>query len=547
MLLALLWAGPAGAQLPIGDALPFDAQLPADTFDVEALRVALERELAVPVQRVDGPSNAHLSIRASALADVRLSFVREDGSRVERAVDVSKSGVHTNETLALVAANLMADEAADLLAALRATSPPLEPPQPTAAEIAARDAGQGLPVPPAAPPMRRGCAENDLKKRYFGADVIPYGGMSTKDGTTVERGLSLGLFGTLSGGIRGFELSGFGNLVDQSVCGVQVTGGVNLVNGPVEGGQFGMINGANGRLDGTQIGLLNGAVGPLIGAQAGLVNLAAGDITGAQLSLVNIGSGSLTGLQAGLANAAPGPVVGAQLGLASFAGGTVRGLQLGLSNIAVERLAGAQLGLFNLTSSRVQGTQIGLVNIAAGRVDGLMLGLVNTAENADTAIGVVNVLWNGRTNLDLWTNELGMAMLGVVHGSRYVHNITAVGIGRRDNRAVFAPAYGIGVRFADHPVVSVDLDALSQWFLLFDEDRNAVDHAFIGTLRLPVAFRLTSWFALFAAPSFNVSIAEGRDSRLRDPTPLDSKRLSKVGASTEFRVWPGLSLGARFF
>lgn len=503
-------------------------------MNAESLRAAVQRELGLPVQLIADPQASHLAISATSQAAVNITFVRADGSTIDRTVDVSNTGGHAGETLALVAANLMRDEAADLLDALRAA----QPAPPSAAAVKAE---------PPPPPMPKGCDANDLRKLTLGFDVLPYVGMSSGDKTDVERKFSLNLFGGVTGAVRGVELGGFLNLVDHSVCGAQFSGIANLVNGPVQGAQFGLVNWSNGRVDGAQFGLVAGAVGTLKGAQYGLLEIASGDVTGAQFGLVNIGGGSLTGAQFGLGNLAATTVFGAQLGVVNVGGDSLTGLQAGLANVAVGSASGAQLGLANISTGETRGLKLGLANITTGRVHGATIGLFNTAEDADAPIGLVNVLWKGRTHLDVWATDFGVVAVGLEHGGRYLHNIYGFGISRREGRAVFSPVFGLGGRVVQTSRWMVDIDLLGYWMFLHDADQSEIDDAFVGSLRVPIAYRITPEVAVFVSPSINVSYSDKRDNLIPDPSLLGGAELSRGSANELVRLWPGFTAGMRFF
>lgn len=519
-------------------ALALSCDVSTAGMDAGALRAAIESELSVPVRLASAVATqgTHLAISATSQAAVNLRFVRADGSTIERTVDISNAGLHTNETLALVAANLMRDEAADLLDALRAA----QAPPPTAA-VAAK------PAPPPPPPMPKGCEPNNLRKVKLGLDVLPYVGMSSRDTTEVERKFSFNLFGGLTGAVRGFELGGFLNLDDHSVCGLQISGIANVVNGPVQGVQFGMINWSNGRVDGTQFGMVAGGLGSLKGVQFGLIEIAGGDVTGAQFGLVNVGGESLTGAQFGLGNLAGTSVTGGQFGLVNLGRDTLTGVQAGLANIAASDVTGAQLGLANLSGGTTTGLQLGLANVSVGPVRGAMIGLFNTAQDADAPIGLVNVLWKGRTHVDLWATDFGLFAVGIEHGGRYLHNIYGLGGTERKGHTVLSPVFGVGGRVVQAPRWTVDLDALSHWLFLDDAEQDEIDAAFIGTLRVPIAYRFTSEFAVFVSPALNVSWADTRDNMLSDPSLLGGEKLPRQSANWLMRIWPGFTLGVRFF
>jgi len=517
------------------DALTLTTEFAPDTFDAEELRAALERELSIPVQHREQTSRARLEVTASSKEVVRVAFVRADGQRVERSVDVSSSGVHAIETLALLAANLMRDEAADLLASLRPPSEPAPAAPPAPAVVA-----------PPPPPLPTGCAANQLRLTRVGVDFVPYLGTSAAQGTAHERRFSFNVLGGVAGGVRGVEFGGIWNFDAHSVCGAQFAGVLNLVGGPVQGAQFGLLNFAGSRVDGAQFGLI-AAGGPLTGAQFGLIAIAGGAVTGAQFSLLNLAGSELTGAQYGLVNIAGGGVLGVQGGLVNVHGGDTRGLQLGLASVSPQGVHGAQLGLVNLSGQGVRGLQLGLVNVSADRVSGAAIGLVNVAPDADFALGLVNVLWRGRTHLDVWGTDFGTFHIGIEHGSRVMHNIYSIGLGSRDGRVVFAPTYGVGARVFQSRWLFLDIDALAHGLMAYDSGDNRLLHTLVAQLRVPVSLRILPEVAVFVSPALNVSVSDTDNELLPSPSLYGSSRLTNRDSNVTVRLRTGFTLGARFF
>jgi hypothetical protein len=366
-----------------------------------------------------------------------------------------------------------------------------------------------------------------LRRVFAGYDIVPRLGSSRVDGTMVERGVSLNLFGGLTGGVRGFEAALLFNIDDASMCGFQMSAATNLVRGPVEGVQLSFVNVAAGRLDGSQLGFVDVATGAMLGAQLGLVDVAADRVRGAQI---------------GLANVAIDEVAGAQIGLANVSRGMLRG---------------AQVGLANVSASQVFGSQVGLVNVSVRPVTGAMVGLVNVGSDASAAIAPVNVMWNGRTHLDVWGTDFGFGMIGVDHGGGRVHNIYGFGGGERSDIGVLSAAFGLGVHLAETKYVFADLDTLAYFLFMpshltktFDFDGNVTRSkgiAGVFSLHVPIGWRITSGIAVFAAPAVDVSVADANGNLLANPSLIASTRLTRANTTPEVRLWPGLSVGARFF
>jgi uncharacterized protein YjbI with pentapeptide repeats len=515
------------APLPPPSALPLVARVADAGLDPEALRAALAAELGLAVERVESSGHAHVQIDGASLDALHVAFWREDGSQVERTLDVSSMRAQAPEAVALLAANLVRDEASELLAGLRAASAaPLTAAASPVAPAPAQLQQPALEVP-------RGCDRRpNLRPVVAGADVVPFVGTEGSESARVERTLSFGLFGSLSGSVRGSQFSTLFNLSERGTCGAQLSGIANISGGPSEGAQLAMLNWTQGRLDGAQLGLLDIATGDVYGAQLSLANVAGGEVHGAQLALANVGAGAFEG---------------AQLGLANVNASALRGAQLGLFNLSNTRLRGVQMGLANVASGPVEGAQLGLANVSSGQVNGTQIGLVNIAENADAAVGLVNVMWHGQTHMDVWGTDAGLGMIGLEHGSRGVYNLYGVGATVRQDRAVLASAFGIGARLWHSRSWFVDLDFVGYGLYRYDSAQKNFDVASIIQWRIPIGLQLTRGFAVFLAPALNVSIASSNDNVLEDPALYDSRRLTSNGSQVTVRLWPGFSAGLRLF
>lgn len=490
VLLCCAWT--AHAQSDITLVSTVDPQL----IDAQALRAALETELQVSTVLREQPSGPTLQVSADTLQAVRVSFLREDKPPVERTLDVSSQAEHAASIVALLASNLVRDEASELLAQLAAAAPK---PQPAAPALAPEQHTE----PPPRPFVNHACGPNKLQRVTIGADFVPYLGTSMRDGTRVERKLSFNLIGGITGGVRGIELGGVFNIDRHSLCGAQFAGTFNFVGG---------------------------------------------DAAGAQFSAVNIVGGTFLGAQFGQVNVVGSDLMGPQFGLLNLAGGRTSGAQLGLTNISVHGLGGAQLGLLNVDIGRTHGAQLGLVNVTTERVEGAMVGLVNVAQDANAAVGLVNVIWNGRAQLDAWGTDGGLLMVGATQGARFTHNIYGIGIRPMGDLPAFATTLGIGVRVYSSSSLTVDIDALSYGIMRKNPDVSRIDFASIHQLRVPVSLSPVKGIWFFVAPSVSVSTVE-RDSHLwQEKLALfGSQRLSSADADVTVRIWPGASVGARFF
>jgi len=529
--------------------------------DRRDLRAALEHELKVPVRLLEQPADASLLVEADDLSAVRVRFMRLEQPSVERTVDVSSQAAHSTTFIALLAANLVRDEAAELLTQLGPAAPPpaptLEPeplpapaPEPTPAQAAPPSAAAPTPPPTAAQrPLSLACATNTLRKVKVGVDFVPYVGMSMRDSVNVERRFSFNILGGITGAVRGVEVAGLFNIERHTLCGTQLAGVFNYVGEDVSGVQLsGVFNYAGGNFKGVQLSTLNFARGGMLGAQLGQLNIAGSDVYGVQIGEVNVAGGYVRGVQLGLANVSAQDHEGAQLGLVNVSAQSLTGYQLGLANVVAGPARAAQIGLVNVIAGEARGAQLGLVNVSAQREHGTLIGLVNAARNADAALGLVNVIWRGRTHLDAWATDAGLLMLGLEHGARLTHNIWGVGFKPMAGGPAFTAAYGFGFRVVGTQPVQVDVDAVSFGLMRKDTDSSRIDFASIHQLRIPVTFRFVRGFGAFIAPSVSVSLINTESSLGGELALYKTTRLTQP-ANTDWhvRIWPGLSLGLRFF
>lgn len=296
--------------------------------------------------------------------------------------------------------------------------------------------------------------------------------------------------------------------------------------GPVTGAQLGHFNLAQGDVRGTQLGLLNLITGGARGLQAAIANGAGGDVRGAQLGIVNFAGGRTEGLAGGVLNVGTGHVHGAQIGTANLAVGGVYGAQLGTANVNVGDLAGAQLGT---------------VNVTTGAAD-VQVGVFNYAGRSKASIGVLSIVRDGRTSLDLTgAVESGVLLASVTHGGKYWHN--TYGVGLRADAQGQRPALqlGFGVRVLRRGRVRVDIDALTT-HLLREGNR---DSCVVGA-RVPVTIVLARGFGVMIAPSYQVMFT---DDAAESPDPLFGRSVFDQGSArdaTRVYGYPGLTLGLRY-
>lgn len=460
--------------------------------DLDALRQRLADDLGVEVRIAPGAggegsgaregsmSGARLTIAVQPDGAVRIVFRRAGEPARSRATDGVEDREEMTAVIALLAANLIRDEATELLAMLRIerTPRPEETPAPPA-EAPAEELD--VPPPPAPDP------EDDLDPMPFAIDFVPGLGFSTVTQGRDRRSVSLGAIGALSGAVRGYSGSGVVDISRGSVRGVQQAGVLAIAGREVRG-----LQGA---------GVLSVATGDIVGAQLSGVANVGGPVEGVQLSGVfNFAGGDLTGVQAALINVTQGDGEGAQLGLINAAGGLVRGGQVGLVNVAKEA-DGAQVGLTNIAQGRVSGAQIGLVNIAGGPVQGLQLGLINIAESADAGIGLVNIYARSRTQLRFGVDSHAVVQAELVQGSGVLHSIYSLGYTPLVYGSAMVGGAGLGLR-ADLGGPHLDVDLLARALWGFDQSPD-----FLPEVRVLYALPLGSTVGVYFGLGYRLQLS----------------------------------------
>jgi hypothetical protein len=166
-----------------------------------------------------------------------------------------------------------------------------------------------------------------------------------------------------------------------------------------------------------------------------------------------------------------------------------------------------------------------------------------SSEGEDDAPGVymVNVIWRGRTHVDLWGTDFGLPMLGIKHGGRLVHNLWGIGLSPRRDTLIHAASYGFGVRLHEAKHVYVDIDALLYGLIARNPETERWSWTVIQQLRVPIGLRLTKHVALFAAPTLSVSFVD--HPFLDDLAWFGSFEVQPSDWDQTIRIWPGLSIG----
>lgn len=471
----------------------------------QVVQLALEHELGLAVQ-LGGPAreqNAVLSVRAAGQGRAAVGLVLPSGQWMGRVTRLPTEKTRAAETIALLAATLLTDEAGDLLASLRHPStPPVARPVP--APLPAIAAPLPEPPTPAAPAVllpapatatELPCSEtpSELHHVPFAFDAVPGVGWPPPSQHRDLRHVSLGLIGTISAGLDGIAVAPVFHIQHEQVRGVQASGAFNLSGGSTQGIQA-----------------------------SGGVNLTAGNLRGVQ------GGGGV-----------------------NIAGSMSGGLQGAPVNIVHGDGRGMQGGVVNIVGGDFHGMQAGVVNIAGGKVRGVQLGLVNLGEDADAGVGLLSLYSHGRTQVAATAQTDGLYMGSIKHGSRLFHNIFEVGA--REEGGAWHPvaAFGFGGHLRVHDRVAFDFDGVHSVLIERDIGRNFPPSQ-LSQLRLTVGLRLLGPIGIFAGPVWNV--AEDFSATSGDYRTIFGH--GAAGVRTWFesadhamrvRAWPGVLAGITLF
>lgn len=548
------YAQPAAPPLRVAFEISADATLGAGVASTSEMHAALLRtveqrlaaELGRAVVRVPRAECARECLHVLlGGATVTERFVPASGEPRQRTIDIAGDATLWPDAVALLAGNLVRDEAASLLETLPAepavvVAAPLVPPPaaPGSAPVTspsqslAASAAASPPVSFSAPAAASSGVSASVEVSTVVAPPKPHTPVSfgfvpllstdfLKVGG-VRHDLSLDLVAGISGGSRVFTASGAVDVELGPVSGLQLAGAVSIaeelrgaqVSGAVSyatfvrGTQFAGALSAATEVKGLQMA---GAVAfstRSSGSQAaGALALAGGD-AGLQIAgAISAAGGKAATQLAGAANFARGKA-GVQLaGALNVAGGATATQLAGAANVSGGSSATQVAGAVNIAGGTVhtqvagavniardvRGVQIGTLNIAR-KVDGVQVGVVNIGGGNDgISLGLLNIVPGGRTDLEASLDSQGIGAVMLRHGSRRWHNVYGVAGQRVSNDLVSGDddvwmyGLGFGPTFT-RGATSVDLDAMA-WEVSYG-NRHSRDLSLLAQLRLSVAHDL---------------------------------------------------------
>jgi hypothetical protein len=311
-------------------------------------------------------------------------------------------------------------------------------------------------------------------------------------------------------------------------------------------------------LNGLGIGLIGSVVAKDVnGAQLSTgFNLAGGDVRGIQAAAgFNMASGRFRGIQASTAFNMAGSVKGIQISSGINLAGDVIGVQSALVNVA-EDVSVAQMGLVNVAED-VSVAQIGLVNVAedisvaqiglvnvAEEARFMQVGLVNIARDVRIPIGLINIVEEGQSHIDLTYDEVGFVNLTLGMGGRSFYNAYSLGVRDDGGSAMLALGFGWrrskGLLFIDTEASFGTVRPLDEGF--FQESPNLLSKA-----KLSLGMNLIGGLSLIGGVSYNAFLTYG-ETELEVGPKAEFQYLPELHGAWELEnhrlvTWPGLFLG----
>ena len=322
----------SGAHAAAPEKAPIAVILHSESTELtlDALDRALSDELGTSVVPADSlPGSAArgtVTVTYRPLTkELVVSYSEAARGTVTRVVTAPERVADVPGLAALVAGNLVRDQAAELLPASAVAAPvePLPAAEPSTAVTA---------LPASAVQSEAAAGEAPPPVHWWGNAALFYPLASNANEPELVTNFDFNLLYGHIGALDGLEL-GTVSSVSGNAQGLQVSVLTNLVGGQVRAGQVSLIFNRGRSVEGAQIALVNRADEAMQGLQLGALNSASSLSKGAQLSAVNL-AGNFEGVQIGLVNV----------------GKRVRGMQIGLINVA-DDVDGVPIGLISVSKT----------------------------------------------------------------------------------------------------------------------------------------------------------------------------------------------------
>ncbi len=352
--------------------------------------------------------------------------------------------------------------------------------------------------------------------------------------------LSINLIAGYAGGLEGFELGGFANVLKGSMTGTQIAGFANVVGGPAQGIQIaGFANVNQKRTEGIQVAGFSNVVSDSTAALqlAGFSNMVTGTSQGTQLAgFMNLNRDHFSGFQtAGFANINGKKTGGAQMaGYYNMSNDSCEGLQVaGFMNLAAKRIKGAQIAGFLNVAQSLAGTQIGVINIADTLESGTPFGFLSFIRKG------------GLFAFELGADETFYANLSIKTGSKQVYNIIGIS-SRPSNDFYWGLSYGLGSELKQTGRFRIYLDVTATQVNRNDIWSNHLN--LLSRAKLGFGWQAGKRFAISAGPDFNVLTLNkfNNENLLSLNTIAPYSIYDKQHGQTRVQMWPGAHVSIRF-
>jgi hypothetical protein len=387
--------------------------------------------------------------------------------------------------------------------------------------------------------------DTPVETRPFQLSIFPFIGTEGVYSQNNIYNFSINLFAGTTGGVDGIELGGFVNMNRYTMKGFQVAGFGNLVNGAVEGFN---VNGstAQGFQGAGFVNIVNDDAKLFQGA--GFTNIVNGNFQGVQgAGFANITGGNSESVQlSGFANVTGGTHKGIQVSGFANVAGRVEGIQVAsFANIAGGRFSGIQVSGFASIANHLEGIQAaGFVNVAR-KVNGIQLGFINVADTIDgLPVGFISIVRDGYRKLEFSGSDAMNLNVAFKIGVRRLYNLFTLGSQFTSDNTVFSYGYGIGTEFYLENSRYINVELVSHQLM---QDRwwrfDRID--ILNQLRASYAFDLNDRWQFFAGPVINVHVISKEDNDSRSIAPYSLLNIDR--GTKEAVVWAGVNAGFRFW
>lgn len=363
-----------------------------------------------------------------------------------------------------------------------------------------------------------------MKRMPFQFSVITPIGTNGLNSWNCINHISINMYGAYSGGLDGFEASGFFNVLRSDMTGAQFAGFVNADLGKSTGAQF--------------AGFTNYNKKTFKGAQfAGFANTITADAEGFQAAgFANVITGNTKGLQAA--------------GFANYSKNNNTGQLAGFANVNYGNLSGIQAaGFANINTGKMDGLQVsGFLNMTK-ILDGLQVGFINVVDSLESGIpvGFMSIVRNGMHELSISSNETLYGVASFRLGTSRFYNIFSAGMSVRNDILLWGFGYGMGTQISlnDHFLLNIENEA----FQLNEDAWETKRLNMLDKTQVLISWKVQEHIKIFAGPSFNIVVSDLDD----DGNQLTSSNIPpfsiwKKTYSNHHQVvlYPGMTFGIRF-